>query len=68
MTPISGVIYLMQIVPLMEAEGMGCVQLILMIVGIIYLIRRPKYTRLSPEDYPHLPAEIFHRWRRLEVA
>lgn len=51
----------------MEAASMGCVQLILMIVGIIYLIRRPKYARLSHEDYPHLPEEVFHRWRRLEV-
>jgi hypothetical protein len=43
------------------------IQLILLVVGVIYIFRRSKYSRLSPEDYPHVPEERFLRWKHLEI-
>jgi len=44
------------------------IQLILMIVGVVYLCRRPGLARLQPEAYPHVPVEAFHEWKALELS
>ena len=44
------------------------VQLILFIIGIIYLVRRPRLTRLRPEHFPGVPKDEFLRWKGLELA
>lgn len=43
------------------------IQLILLVIGIVYLVRRPKYARASAEDYPQVDAATFAEWRRLEL-
>jgi len=43
------------------------IQVILLVVGIIYAIRRPKLKRLAPTDFPQVPADQFLEWRRLEL-
>jgi hypothetical protein len=44
------------------------VQIILLILGVVYVIRRPKLSRLAPADFPTVPADQFAAWKRLELA
>jgi hypothetical protein len=41
--------------------------LILLVMGIIYFMRRPKIARLSPEEYPQVPRDVFEEWQRNEL-
>jgi MFS family permease len=41
---------------------------ILIILGIIYAARVPKLYRLSPENFPHVPAEAITKYRNLELT
>ena len=43
------------------------IQLILCIVGIVYLVRRPKYVGARAENYPGTDPVRFGEWRRLEL-
>ncbi len=43
------------------------VQLILLIVGIVYAVKRPRYVRLVPQDYPEVDPARFEEWRGLEL-
>ena len=42
-------------------------QIVLLILGIFYIVRRPKITRLRADDFPKMPPEVFDQWRRLEL-
>lgn len=35
--------------------------------GIIYAFRKSKLKRRTPEQYPSMPPEKFHEWRKLEL-
>src|SRR5205085_10198319 len=41
--------------------------ILIIVLGIIYLIRRFKLAKLRPEWFPDLPAEEFDRWKRYEM-
>ena len=43
------------------------VQIILLIVGVVYAFRRPKISKLKPEQFPNVPHEVFDQWKRLEL-
>lgn len=42
-------------------------QIILIVVGIFYFIRRPKVARLKAEDMPGVQPETLERWKSLEL-
>lgn len=42
-------------------------QIILIIIGIVYFIRRPKVARLTAEDMPGVQPETLERWKSLEL-
>jgi hypothetical protein len=43
------------------------IQLILCIVGIVYLVRRPKFANARAESFPGVDPTKFAEWRRLEL-
>jgi len=43
------------------------VQIILLIVGIVYLVRRPKLKAVNASDFPGVPPDRFHEWKTLEL-
>ena len=43
------------------------IQLILLIMGIVYAVRRPKLKALAVSDYPDVTSEQFGEWRELEL-
>jgi len=42
--------------------------LIMLIIGAVYFMKRPRLSRVAATDYPDVPAEQFHEWKRLELA
>jgi hypothetical protein len=42
-------------------------EIVLLICGIVYAVRRPKLTRLAPGDYPNAEPEKFTAWRHAEL-
>jgi len=43
------------------------IQIILLIVGIVYLFRLPKLRGTKAEQYPEVPEEKFKEWKDLEL-
>jgi hypothetical protein len=43
------------------------VQIVLLIVGIVYAVRRPKLKALTVLDFPGVPADRFEEWKALEL-
>lgn len=43
-------------------------QLILMIIGIVIAVRRPRLSRLTPSDYPHVSEDKFEEWKAAQLA
>ncbi len=43
-------------------------QIILLIFGIVYALRKPKLKRLNPSDFPQVPESVFHEWKALETS
>lgn len=43
-------------------------QLVLFILGIVYLLRRPRLARLRAESFPTVAEGDFLRWKRLELT
>ncbi len=44
------------------------IEIILLIVGIIYAVRRPKLRRLKPQDFPGVDSAKFLTWQRAEIT
>ncbi|HZT41862.1 MAG TPA: hypothetical protein VFA07_06715 [Chthonomonadaceae bacterium] len=42
-------------------------QLILLIVGVIWALRKPKLTKLTPDQFPGVPEPVFYEWKALEL-
>lgn len=42
-------------------------QIVLIIMGIFYFIRRPKIARLTAADLPTIPPETLEQWKQLEL-
>ncbi len=43
-------------------------QIILMIIGIVIAVRRPRLKRLTPQDYPGLDPEKFTEWHNAQLS
>ena len=43
------------------------IQIICLIIGIIYALRRPKLKALGNSAFPDVPADKFEEWKRLEL-
>lgn len=44
------------------------IQIILLIVGIFYFVKRPKLKRLSYWMFPNVPSHQFYEWQALALA
>ena len=44
------------------------IQLILLIVGVFYFVKRPRLKRLAATNFPAVPPDRFEEWRHLELA
>ena len=42
-------------------------QLILMVAGIVWALRKPGLRKLTPAQYPAVPEPVFHEWKTLEM-
>lgn len=42
-------------------------QIVLIIIGILYFIRRPKIARLTAADMPAIPPETIEHWKQMEL-
>lgn len=42
-------------------------QIILGIIGIVYLVRRPRYAQARAEGFPKVDPFVFEQWRGLEI-
>lgn len=38
-----------------------------LILGVVYLFRRPKISELTAENFPHVDSEKFAAWQKLEL-
>jgi len=43
-------------------------QIILLVLGIFYVFKRPKLKRLTGAEFPGVPSSGFEEWRKLELA
>jgi hypothetical protein len=43
------------------------IQIILLIAGIVYAIRRPKLKSLTAEQFPGVSADVFKQWQTFEI-
>lgn len=43
------------------------IQIILLIVGIVYAVRRPKYANANAASFPNVDPARFEEWRKLEL-
>lgn len=43
------------------------IQIILIVFGIVYFVRRSKIMRLTPAQYPGLDTAVFAEWQALEL-
>ena len=43
------------------------IEIILLIVGIVYAVRRPKLKRLAPADYPSVEPSKFIEWQLAQL-
>lgn len=43
------------------------IQLVFFILGIVQAFKRPKFKRLLPTDFTHVPTNEFEKWRSLEL-
>jgi hypothetical protein len=41
--------------------------IILLVMGLVYFMRRPKIARMSPEEYPQVPRTAFEEWQQNEL-
>ena len=44
------------------------IQIILLIVGVFYFVKRPKLKRLAVTEFPGVPSDRFEKWRQLELG
>jgi hypothetical protein len=50
-----------------EGEDRDMLELILLIAGVVYAVRRPRLSRLTPGLFPNVDREKFAEWKDAEL-